>query len=272
MVIFAKKSVFSRKFTIRAFAIVGLYVAIISYIFQNEDRFFFNHDPITPTISFSFEVVFNEVDIKINNDIQLHGLHFLHHKPKGIVLFFPDGDYCPLDFKPQENLYYKAGYNVIIPDYRGTGKSNSSYQSEGEIYKDAQQWYKLSQRIADSLNLIVYGKDFGAGIAAYIGGEFKADIILLENPYFSWSEVMLKKYFWWTPHTYLTKFEIPTWEFIRKSTNKTILIHAAEAEFIPYENSSRLLEYLKPGDELITIEAESMDLETQQRITDILNQ
>ena len=121
----------------------------------------------------------------------------------------------------------------------------------------------MAHSIADSITLIVYGEEFGAGFAAWVGGEHNVDLVVLESPYYSWSEIMLKKYFWMLPHSYLTQYKIPIWEFIRKSTNKTILIHNSHAEFIDYDNSQRLLEYLKPGDEFITLDANNEDANLQ---------
>lgn len=258
--IFAKKNeVLSRKFIIRTFAIVGLYIAASSYIFKNEEKFFFEHEVISASDSYSFNLPFKEINIKVNQETQLHALLFPRENPKGLVLLFPSGNYLPQSFNAHDNYFYNEGFSLLIPDYKGTGKSNSVYKNEDDIYKDAQQWYKMAHSLADSLKLIVYGEGFGAGIAAWVGGEFNADLIILESPYYSWNEIMLKKYFWMLPHTLFTQYKIPTWEFIRKSTNKTILIHASQAGFIKYENSQRLLEFLKPGDELITLDANNKE-------------
>ncbi len=254
---------FSRKFIIRSIAFVGLYVAAASYIYKNEEHFFYKHEIISSEKLYSYDVAFQEMDIEINQEIHLHALLFQHKKPKGLVLFFPKGDYLPLSFRAQDNFFYQQGYSLLIPDYRGTGKSNSLYTNEEDIYSDAQQWYKMANRLSDSLNLLVYGDEFGTGAAAWIGGEDDVDLVILENPYFSWKEIMLKKYFWWLPHSYLSQYQIPVWEFIRKSSNQIILIHATNSEYIKYENSQRLLEFLKPGDELITLDANDIDANSQ---------
>ena len=46
---------------------------------------------------------------------------------------------------------------------------------------------------------------------------------------------------------------------MRKSTNKILLIHATEANFTKIDHSHRLLQYLKPGDQLIEIEGGDID-------------
>ena len=253
---------FSRKFIIRALAIIGLYVAVTSYIFKNEEWFFFDHDDVNKEELYSFTVPFEELNIKINEAIHLHALLFRKKEAKALILMFPGSKYQSLDYEADMDLYYQLGYSILIPEYRGSGKSSSVFTSEDDIYADAQQWYKMAKRLADSVPLVVIGKDFGCGAAAWVGAENTVDLVVLDTPYYSWDKVMLRKYFWWLPHTYLTQYKIPVWEFIRKSMNKTILIHATEGGNIKYDHSLQLLEYLKTGDELITLDAgdEAVDL------------
>lgn len=250
---------FSRKFIIRGLALIGIYIATLSYIMQNEEKFFFKHEKLDFDFSYSFEKPFREMKISVNEELNLHALYFFQKKALGVVLYFPSGDYESSKFQPENNFFLQKGYSVLIPNYRGSGKSIGKYKNEDDIFQDAEQWYKLAKSLADSSKLIIYGKDFGTGAASWVGGEFPADIVFLENPFYSWKEIMLKKYFWWLPYSYFTHYQIPEWEYIRKSMNKTILIHATQASFIHYDNSLQLLEYLKPGDELITLEAKQVD-------------
>ena len=248
---------FSRKFIIRTLAVIGLYVAVTSYIFKNEERFFFDHDSLSKEALYLYTVPFEELQIKINEEIQLHALLFKQKEAKVLVLKFPESDYQSVGYDIHSDLFYQLGYSILIPEYRGSGKSTSVFTSEDDIYSDSQQWYKMARRMADSLPLVVVGKDFGCGAAAWIGGENTIDLVILDTPYYSWNKVMLRKYFWWLPHTYLSQYKIPVWEFIRKSMNKTILIHATKGDNIKYDHSLQLLEFLKTGDELITLEADN---------------
>lgn len=249
----------SRKFIIRAIAVLMLYVAATSYIFQNEDSFFFNHDDLEQSYSYNFRQDFQEMEIQINQEIKLHALWFKQEQANGLVLYFPNGDYHSEDFDIQTNYYYQQGFDILIPEYRGNGKSTSEYQSEADMYKDAEQWYKMAQSLTDSNSLIIGGRELGSGMAAYIGGKLPAELVVLENPFYSWDALMLKKYFWMLPHSYLTQYKIPLWQYVRKSTNKMILIHASESSFTDIENSHRLLQYLKPGDDLIEVKGEDIN-------------
>lgn len=236
-----------------------LYVAAASYILQNEEKFFFKHQELEKNATYDFGAPYLDLSIEVNKDLHLNAIWYTQESPKGVVLYFPDGDYLSTEYEITQNYFYSKGYSILIPDYRGTGKSTSAYQSEEDIYEDAQQWYKMAHSLADTIPLIICGREFGSGIAAQVGGEQTADLVWLENPYYSWNEIMLKKYFWWLPHTYFTQYRIPLWAFVRKSTQRIILVHATQNKKFPIENSHRLLEFLKPGDELIEIKSDQID-------------
>lgn len=236
-----------------------LYVAATTYIIQNEEKFFFEHQELEQNEAYNFGSPYLDLSIEVNKDLHLNAIWYTQESPQGVVLYFPDGDYLSMEYEITQNYFYSNGYSLLIPDYRGTGKSTSSYQNEEDIFEDALQWYKMAHSLADTTPLIICGREFGSGIAAQVGAHHEASLVLLENPYYSWNEIMLKEYFWWIPHTWFTQYQIPLWKYVRQSTNKIILVHASHNEDYPLENSHRLLEFLKPGDDLIELNSTRID-------------
>lgn len=236
-----------------------LYVAAASYIFQNEADFFYEQEEINADFQYHLEMDYKELNIPVNKENNLHALWLRQDKRRGIILFFPGRDYISGQVEKSQEFYFELGYDVIIPDYRSAGKSTGKYYSEEDLYADAFQWMKMAVGISDSLPVILVGQDFGCGLAAQANTLNLADLLILEEPYMAWKDIMLKKYFWWLPHSWFTNFEIPIWKFLRASTNPVVLIHPSESKNISYTNSELLLEYFKPGDQLITLSGEKID-------------
>jgi hypothetical protein len=247
----------SRKFIIRGIAAILLYIAAASYLLQNETNYFFEKKPYEG--AYSFPVDFQEINIDFNQNIKLHAVLFYKENSRGLVLIFPSGDYLSEKFNPQNNFFYNRGYSLILPEYRGNGKSVGNYEAESEFYSDAEQWYKLVSKMADTLPLLVYGQEFGAGMAAQLAANENPDLVVLENPAYSWNEVMLKKYFWWLPHSKFGQYKFPTWKFLRLTHSKVALIYTTQNKLIHSDHSLRLLEFLKPGDEVMEYESETND-------------
>jgi len=241
-----------------------IYVAAASYIFRNEDNFFYKHEELSSDFHYSLEMNFQELNIPLNNETQLHALWLKHESKNGVILHFPNSDYESGKINESQRFYYQLGYDLIIPDYRGNGKSTGKYDSEEDIYTDAQQWMKMALSIADSLPVGLVGQEFGSGIAAEVAQSNQAQILILEKPYRTWNEVMLRKYFWWLPHTYFTQYKIPNWKFIRAVSIPIVLIHPTDSKNIKFKNSELLLEYFKPGDVLISLEGEEIDYQSKE--------
>lgn len=241
-----------------------LYIAATSYIIQNEARFFYEQEKYDSTYQYNLQMDFQELEIPLNEEIHLHALWLKHKLKRGLVLYFPGDQYLSGQLSEGQKFYYDLGYDIIIPDYRYNGKSTGKYHSEEELYLDADQWVKMAVSLSDSLPLVLVGQDFGCGLAAQVYAHQVADLLILQEPYWAWNEIMLKKYFWWLPHSWFTKYEIPTWKYLRDSTHPVVLIHPSNSKNIGFKNSELLLEYLKPGDRLITIGGEEIDYESKE--------
>lgn len=62
---------------------------------------------------------------------------------------------------------HQLGFNVLLADYRGYGKSSGGKPSESKVYEDAEAaWqYLLKQRAADPRQTFIYGHSLGGAIA-----------------------------------------------------------------------------------------------------------
>jgi len=241
-----------------------IYVAAASYIFQNEAKFFYKHKELAHDYQYALSKDYQELNIPINDDINLHALWIKQHDAKGLVLYFAGGDYLSGELSKSQEFYFHLGYQLLIPEYRGNGKSTGKYETEDDIFSDANQWMKMAGSIADSLPVVLVGREFGSGIAAEAYQDNQSELLIMEEPYRAWNDVMLRKYFWWLPHTYFTHFEIPTWKYIRASTHPVVIIHPTEAKNIKLKNSELLLEYFKPGDVLITVNGKNIDYQSKE--------
>lgn len=241
-----------------------LYVAAASYIIQNEARFFYKQDKIDTDYQYNLHPDFKELNIPINQKINLHGLLLKNKNKKALILYFSGSDYISGQINKSQEFYFKLGYDVLIPEYRSSGKSTGKYQTEEDLYSDAKQWMKMANSLSDSLPIILVGQDFGCGLAAHVHTYNQSDLLILEEPYLAWNDIMLRKYFWWLPHTWFTNYRIHTGKFIRVSSKPIVLIHPSESKNILYKNSELLLEYIKPGDVLITLDGEEIDYESKE--------
>lgn len=214
----------SRKFYYTLFVLGSLYVLLVQQFFQNESRFIISSPKYTNETPYVFKSDFQELNLKINKEIVLHGVWFKQQNPKGLILFFPDSD---IDFRLldiHKNLYYQNGYDVLFSAYRGTAKSKGKLTNEDDLFSDAQNWYNFAKSQFSSDDIILAGDRFGATIAAQLAGKNSIKTTILENPYYSYSKYKSRTKFWWLPYSYFTSFKLNTTVYVRRIASEIILI------------------------------------------------
>jgi len=131
-----------------------------------------------------------------------------------------------------------AGFDVLIYDYRGYGRSEGSATVAGAISdgKTALQWL-LDEKKINSENIVLYGESLGTGIAAEIlresGLQFSA--LVHESGFASLGTMAGRR----IPlvGSYILKRDLPTSETIKNYHGRLLVIHSRKDSIIPYSDS-----------------------------------
>lgn len=240
----------SRKFYYILFAVGALYVLLVQQFFKNEGRFIIQYPSYTSETAYHFEEDFQELNLPINKQLNLHGIWFQQGAKKGLVLLFPDADVDIRELKMNENAYYKNGFDVLISNYRGSGRSTGKLTNEKDLFSDAQNWYAFAKSQFSEDKIILVGQGFGGTVAANLAANNKTKALILEYPYYSYSASLSKSKFWWLPYSNFTSFPLNTWKEVRKTTNEIILIQKEEEK----GKEKSLFNFLKVNDKAFWLE------------------
>jgi fermentation-respiration switch protein FrsA (DUF1100 family) len=125
-----------------------------------------------------------EVFFQNAEGIKLHGWFVRPKtKPLATVLFFhgKGGNISDLGWLG-ESLAAR-GFDVLLFDYRGYGKSEGSIATEQDLYSDATAAYDylVSQRGASPEKLVLYGHSLGTAAVADLASRNKCGAIILES-------------------------------------------------------------------------------------------
>ena len=120
------------------------------------------------------------------------------------------------------------------------------------MYDWALQLYKLARSRFAADSIIIYGKSLGSGIATQLASVRDCKRVILETPYYSMTS-LAKHYFFMYPVDWLIHYKIPSGQYLKKIDAPVTIFHGTNDGIIPYSNSVRLKEFLKPGDEFVTI-------------------
>jgi|GEM_PF-27975 len=218
--------------------IVALYLGVCLVVYLGQEVMIFHPVELAEEHSYEFVRPFNEVEIPVEEGLSLNAVHFTLKKSNGIVLFWHGNTGNVAICSPIVGQFLSRGYEALVVDYRGYGKSEGS-RSQENLYADGLAVYDYLLNDFEESNIAVYGQSLGSGIATYIAAHRKPSTLILEAPYSSILEVAQSQYPI-LPVGLLLRFPMPTQDHIGKVPCPIYLFHGTDDEVIPYAQSEQL--------------------------------
>jgi len=166
--------------------------------------------------------------------------HDPHHaQPAPLVIFF-HGNAELIDYQSfMVEGYHRLGFGVLLPEYRGYGRS-AGVPSEQGIVDDAIYFYDkvIDLSSVDRIRIVMHGRSLGGGPAAGLAAARRPAALVLESTFTS-AASMAHKYF---APSFLAKS--PFWvDRVVESLDAPILIlHGTHDDIIPVAHGRALRE------------------------------
>jgi uncharacterized protein len=145
---------------------------------------------LAPDFTFTFPGRFEEIALP-SDDAVISALYFNADHPKGVVLYFHGNAGSLRSWGAVAASFVGRGYDVLMPDYRGYGKSSGWIASEQMLHDDAAVAYQYLLGRYPEDQIVVYGRSIGSGIATYLAKTHRPRMLILETPYFSLKEIVM---------------------------------------------------------------------------------
>ncbi|MBS7254329.1 alpha/beta hydrolase [Flavobacterium branchiicola] len=217
---------------------VVIYVLVVSYVYFNQVGMVFQSTALEKGYQFDYQSKFEELNIKSFDGINLNGLLFKSENTKGLV-FYLHGNAGTLEtWGKIAKTYTNLGYDIFILDYRSFGKSEGEIENEEQLNKDVAVAYKkLCQKYSEN-KIIIAGYSIGSGLAAILASENKPKALVLQSPYFSFTELSGTRVRFFPD--FMKKFHLETYQYLPKVKAPIYIFHGIDDQLIPIENSIRL--------------------------------
>ncbi len=234
--------------------IIIIYCGIGIALYYLQERFLFHPEKLSASYVYHFDVPFEEVNIPFNKTDTVNMVKFFPKDSlrRGVVLYFHGNKENIERYAKFANNFTKHGYEVWMEDYPGFGKSRGE-RTEKKLYSTALQLQKMALAKYGKDSIILYGKSFGTGIAAYTASATDCKRLILETPYYSIPS-LFGCYAPIYPTEAMSNYKIPTNEFLQDVKYPVTIFHGTDDGVVPYRCAARLKSVLKPTDEFITIE------------------
>jgi pimeloyl-ACP methyl ester carboxylesterase len=241
-----------KKGVIRAMIIyASIYIVTVVFFIFTQEKFFFNPEKLQKEFKFNFTMDFKELNIKAADGATLNGIIFKADSSKGLVFYLHGNGGCLKEFGEIAKLYTDLKYDLFVLDYRGYGKSDGNIENQEQLFKDIQIAYDTVKSVYDERDIIIYGYSLGTGLAAKLASTNKPRLLILQAPYFSYTDMF--KHRCPVIPTFLVRYKIETDTYIRDCNMPIIIFHGDKDNVIYYKSSIKLKKLTKPGDILITL-------------------
>lgn len=216
---------------------VAIYAAALALIWFGQERLLFQPTPLDLAQPLAREPDVHERFIDVPG-ARLSLLELRLPEPKGVV-FFLHGNAGNLEnWFVNADFYRRANFDLVMPDYRGYGKSSGRIASEAQLHDDVRTvWQQVAPRYAGK-RVVFFGRSLGTGLAAALAAQSPPDLTMLVSPYESML-ALARTHYPWVPGA-LLRYPLRTDEQIGRIRGPLMLLHGEQDTLIPPEHSEAL--------------------------------
>ena len=224
------------------------------FFYFTQESMIFYPSVLPSNFEYSFPARFDELTLPVDG-AKVNVLHFKRESPKGVILYFHGNAGDLSGWGDVAVDFTRRGYDILIPDYRGYGKSTGKIKNEEMLHNDAAAVYDYLKGEYPEDQIILYGRSLGTGIAVHLAQTNRPRMIILESAFFSMKDVAAYHYPF-LPGRILDlglKYSMRSDKWISSVTCPVYLFHGTADDIVPYGSSEQLLKLIRTESRLIKI-------------------
>jgi hypothetical protein len=223
----------------------------IGYIFFQE-KFLFRSKKLPRDFEHPCLLPHEEFFLSTHDGETINMLWVRSKQQKGMVIYYHGNMLHLTNYLPYITKFTDEGYDVLLSDYRGFGKSTGALTEEN-FYGDSLMIFDWAAAKFPELPLVVYGRSMGTAAACYVAAERQNHRLILEAPFYNLHDLS-----WFyglvIPKKVKLKFSFGNNEFLPKVKSPVTIFHGTKDSIVSYKSGKKLQAFLKEGDQFITIE------------------
>jgi len=172
--------------------------------------------------------------------------------PRKVIVYYHGNSDNLARWGVHAKTFAKYGYDLIIYDFRGYGKSTGR-RSEATLLQDADSIYAFAKRRYAEKNILVYGRSLGTGLAAHVAAAHAPAQLILETPYNNLVRVA-RYHIPLLPEAWPYAYTLRTDEVLGRVRCPITILHGTNDAVVPYASAAALKPLLTAGrDTFITL-------------------
>lgn len=228
-----------------AAGVILLYLAACGYMWATQRQQVFEPTPDWQSTPARMGMPYESVRIPVGNGAEQGELDawWVPGQPDAPTVLYFHGNYRNIGNNLDQTLHlHQLGYNVLLADYRGYGKSSGGRPSESKVYEDAEAvWqYALRHRAAKSGQTFIYGHSLGGAIAIDLASHHPEAAGLITESTFTSMVAMGEKNYGFLPIGLLLDQRFESVKKVPSLKLPVLFIHGSWDKKVPAEMAQQL--------------------------------
>ncbi len=212
------------------FLLSGVYLILCGLLYFFQESLLFH--PHARSEGYSYGN-YEEKWIALDDGVRLNALHLRSAPSKGVILYLHGNRGDNGRGLYQTRSIRDLGYDLLLVDYRGFGKSEGEIDDEADMTQDLQSVYDWLQKEYAEADIFQAGYSMGSGPASYLAANNDPGGVLLIAPYTSLTD-MKNRFFWMFPD-FLLKYSLDNAANLAASDCPVVIVHGTDDELIPLD-------------------------------------
>lgn len=252
---------------------LALYGAVCGYMWVYQTELVFEPEAALQTTPDRLGMQFDELRITVGRGSErgeLYGWWIPSVQADAPTMLYFHGNNRNIANHLEHTLHlHSLGYNVLLVDYRGYGKSGGGRPSEAKVYEDAEAaWqYLLRQRGVKPQQVFIYGHSLGGAVAVDLALRHPEAAGVIAESTFTSMQAMGELEYGYLPVGWLLNQRFDSLQKLPGLKIPLLLIHGSWDKKVPVEMARQLYAAAPQPKTLILIEGgEHSDSSTIGRV------
>ncbi|MFT6128101.1 MAG: alpha-beta hydrolase superfamily lysophospholipase [Psychroserpens sp.] len=232
-----------KKLFIFSFVLLNIYGLLCGVLYFFQESLIFMPTILPQEHVYVMENPYQEIFLDTKDGAKLNGLHFKSENPKGAILYYHGNAGDLQRWGAITSFFIEKGYDVVVMDYRGYGKSRGKKSME-KLYADSELWYAYMKEHYSEKDITLYGRSLGTTFATYVASRNQPKNLILESPFYNIAEVG-KSRFPFLPVRSLLHYTFPTNEYITKVSAPISIFHGTNDKVIDFNMGAQLFDTIQ---------------------------
>ena len=238
------------------------YASLLAFLWWRQESLMFFPAPLPAGYPLASEPDIREHTVAVPG-AQLSVLQLKLPEPKGVVFFLHGNAGNLAGWFSNARFYRDANFDLVMPDYRGYGKSTGAIAGAQQLRADVRAvWDAFAPQYRDK-RIVLYGRSLGTALAADLAEQLSTEgrpphLTVLMSPYSSLRELTAEVYPW-VPGA-LLRYPLDTGSHLPGIAGPVLLVHGDADTLIALRHSRRLQQVLPSAQVLVVPGAGHNDL------------